>query len=170
MFFHLRFYRYSCSQEKVVWKPCSIGMWWRLCVFCMYFAQYIAKIWNQTNANGGRSRKRPSKELKKVVITRAGCLQEWALLSNQNHKYLSAQVSGICKFIVVVVKITVGTSLLSFTSIETCWQDILSQNIPEHSKPSLKSEATLGSLSRDQYLNNIIIWGQFLNNRPKPPR
>mgnify|MGYP000311995266 CR=1 FL=1 len=51
---------------------------------------------NYSIGKGGRSCKRLSKELKKVVITRAGCLQEWALLSNQNHKYLSAQVSGIC--------------------------------------------------------------------------
>ena len=44
--------------------------------------------------------------------------------------------------------------LLSFTAAKIFLQDIPSQKIPKHSKPSLKSEGTLSSLSSEPYLRS----------------
>ena len=62
--------------------------------------------------------------------------------------------------------ITVGTSLLSFTSAKRSLQDI-----PKDLKPPLKSEATLSTLSREHFLRSIPLENsRLLNKRPKPPR
>ena len=67
--------------------------------------------------------------------------------------------------------ITVGTSLLSFTSAKRSLQDIPSQDIPKDLKPSLKSEATLSTLSREHFLRSSPVENsRLLNKRPKPPR
>ena len=58
------------------------------------------------------SRKRPPRKFEKVVATRAGRLREWALVSDQNYKTieegrlreLSANVSGICKFLLMTLR------------------------------------------------------------------
>ena len=80
---------------------------------------------------------------------------------------LSAQVSGICKFLVVVLKITVGNSFTLFH----IYQNILTRHSqPKHSKPSLKSEVTLSTIWTIS-ISQVNFSGKQSNlKRQKPPR
>lgn len=71
------------AKKKLFKNPVPSGCGGGSVFFVCTLHNIIAKSWNQSNDHGGSSCRRPLREFEKVVITRAGCLQEWALLSNQ---------------------------------------------------------------------------------------